>query len=61
MSAVREFWLAGNLVKASELLDQLEKEQDIYNRASETDEIRRLRAMLRESKNLKKQLASSNN
>ena len=61
MAAVREFWLAGNLVKASQLLDKLEKEQDIYNRASETDDIRRLRNMLRESENLKKQIAASKN
>lgn len=61
MAAVREFWLAGNLVKASQLLDELEKEQDIYNRASETDDIRRLRNMLRESENLKKQIVASKN
>ncbi len=53
MAAVREYWLAGNLVKAGALLDQLEKEQDIYNRASETEDIRRLRTMLRDSANLK--------
>lgn len=61
MAAVREYWLAGNLVKASNLLDELEKEQDIYNRASETDDIRRLRTMLRESENLKKQIAAAKN
>ncbi len=61
MAAVREFWLAGNLLKASQLLDELEREQDIYNRASETDDIRRLRNMLRESENLKKQIAASKN
>jgi len=61
MAAVREYWLAGNLVKASKLLDELEKEQDIYNRASEADDIRRLRTMLRESESLKKQIATSNN
>jgi hypothetical protein len=61
MAAVREFWLAGNLTKAGQLLDELEKEQDIYNRASETDDIRRLRTMLRESENLKKQTALANN
>ena len=60
MAAVREFWLAGNLLKASRLLDELEKEQDIYNRASETDDIRRLRTMLRESESLKKQIATNN-
>ena len=61
MAAVREYWLAGNLVKAGKLLDELEKEQDIYNRASETDDIRRLRTMLRESESLKKQIAASKN
>jgi hypothetical protein len=61
MAAVREYWLAGNLVKARKLLDELEKEQDIYNRASEADDIRRLRTMLRESESLKKQIATSNN
>ena len=59
MAAVREYWLAGNLAKAGQLLDELEKEQDIYNRASETDDIRRLRTMLRESEKLKKQLVAS--
>ena len=59
MAAVREYWLAGNLVKASDLLDLLEKEQDIYNRASEADDIRRLRTMLRESKSLKEQIAAT--
>ena len=59
MAAVREYWLAGNLLKANELLDQLEKEQDIYNRASESDEIRRLRNMLRESEEIKKQAAAN--
>lgn len=59
MAAVREFWLAGNLSKASQLLDELEKEQDIYNRASESDDIRRLRTMLRESANLQKQIATA--
>ena len=61
MAAVREFWLAGNLVKASQLLDKLESEQDIYNRASEADDIRSLRSMLRESESIKKQIASANN
>jgi hypothetical protein len=31
----------------------LEKEQDIYNRASEAEDIRRLRTMLRDSASLK--------
>jgi len=61
MAAVREYWLAGNLVKASSLLDELEKEQDIYNRASEADDIRRLRTMLRESESLQKQIAAAKN
>ena len=61
MAAVREYWLAGNLVKASALLDELEKEQDIYNRVSETDDIRRLRTMLRESEALQKQIAAAKN
>lgn len=60
MAAVREFWLAGNLVKASKLLDELENEQDIYNRASEAGDIRRLRSMLRESESIKKQVAAVN-
>ncbi len=61
MAAVREFWLAGNLVKASRLLDELESEQDIYNRASEIDDIRRLRSMLHESESIKQQVAAANN
>ena len=61
MAAVREYWLAGELVKASQLLDELESEQDIYNRVSEADEIRRLRSMLRESEGIKKQIAATEN
>ncbi len=53
MAAVREFWLAGEFTKAHELLDELEKEQDIYNRAGESEDIRRLRILLRESEILK--------
>ncbi|MDD5597529.1 MAG: hypothetical protein PHV82_06270 [Victivallaceae bacterium] len=60
MAAVREYWLAGNPAKARQLLDELEDEQDIYNRASEADDIRRLRAMLRESENLNKQAVAAN-
>lgn len=59
MAAVREYWLAGNLTKARQLLDELEDEQDIYNRASESDDIRRLRKMLRESESLNKQVAAA--
>ncbi len=53
MAAVREFWLAGEFKKAHELLDKLEKEQDIYNRAGESEDIRRLRILLNESEALK--------
>lgn len=60
MAAVREYWLAGNLTRARQLLDELEDEQDIYNRASESDDIRRLRKMLRESESLNKQVAVAN-
>jgi hypothetical protein len=49
MAAVREFWLAGEFGKAHKLLDKLEKEQDIYNRAGESKDIRRLRSLLRDS------------
>jgi hypothetical protein len=59
MAAVREYWLAGELVKASTLLDRLEKEQDIYNRAGESEDIRRLRNLLHESSVIKQQLAKS--
>ena len=59
MAAVREYWLAGELVKASTLLDRLEKEQDIYNRSGESEDIRRLRTLLHESSVIKQQLAKS--
>ena len=49
MAAVREYWLAGELKKAHALLDELEKQQDIYARAAESDDIRKLRRLLRES------------
>ncbi|MDD5729036.1 MAG: hypothetical protein PHV59_10785 [Victivallales bacterium] len=54
MAAVREYWLAGDLQQASRLLDELEAEQDIYNLASESDDIRKLRKLLRESEAIKK-------
>ena len=53
MAAVREYWLAGNFTKAHELLDRLEKEQDIYNRAGESEDIRRLRTLLQQSEVIK--------
>lgn len=52
-AAVREFWLAGEFDKAHKLLDQLEKEQDIYSRAEESKSLRRLRQLLRDSEELK--------
>lgn len=53
MAAVREYWLAGNFTRAHDLLDRLEKEQDIYNRAGESEDIRRLRTLLRESETIR--------
>ena len=60
MAAVREYWLAGKLKKASRLLDELEEEQDIYNLASEADDIRKLRKLLRESETMKNQKIANN-
>jgi hypothetical protein len=45
-AAVREYWLAGMFGDSANLLDALEKEQDIYGYASESDNLRRLRALL---------------
>ena len=58
-AAVREFWLAGEFDKAHQLLDQLEKEQDIYSRAEESKSLRRLRQLLRDGENLKKTSGSN--
>ncbi len=55
MAAVREYWLAGEFEKAHKLLDLLEKEQDIYNRAGESSDIRRLRQLLKDSEDIRKQ------
>jgi hypothetical protein len=60
MAAVREYWLAGELKKASRLLDELEEEQDIYNLASESEDIRKLRKLLRESEAMKNQKIANN-
>jgi hypothetical protein len=57
MAAVREFWLAGEFEKAHKLLDMLEKEQDIYSKAEESADIRRLRQLLKESEDIRKQSA----
>ena len=53
LAAVREYWLAGSFSQAHKLLDLLEKQQDIYNRAGESEEIRRLRALLQASEAIK--------
>ncbi len=44
--AVREYWLAGDLEHARQLLADLEAEQDIYRRAEEEKSLKRLRALL---------------
>ena len=46
MSAVKEYWFAGDLKSAQEELSALENEQDIYSYSSEADAIRKLRKLL---------------
>ncbi len=48
--AVREFWYAGEYVKARELFNELDAEQDIYRRAAEEEDLNRLRMLLETSK-----------
>ena len=57
MAAVRELWLAGEFSKAHDLLDVLEREQDLYNRAGESEQIRRLRKLLKQSEALRRKKA----
>ena len=59
MAAVREYWLAGEFEKAHKLLDLLEKEQDIYNKAEESTDIRRLRQLLKDSEAISKDKVGS--
>lgn len=45
-AAVREYCLAGDFEQARDILDEVEKEQDIYGMAYESEDFKKLRAML---------------
>lgn len=44
-AAVREFWADGDFTKAEAILQELEREQDIYARAAEEESLRELRKL----------------
>ena len=52
MAAVKEYWLAGELKMANEQLTQIESMQDIYLQASENEQIKKLRTLLKEGDKL---------
>ena len=52
-AAVREYWFAGEYGSAHKLLDEIEKNQDVYSRARESENLRRLRSLLRKSEAVK--------
>ena len=52
-AAVREYWLDGDFSAAQKLLDTLDKDRDIYSKATEAEGLRSLRELLKKSEQLK--------
>lgn len=51
-AAIREYCLDGNFQAANDMLDELEKEQDIYGAAYETEDFKKLRAMINKTEQI---------
>ena len=54
MSAVKEYWLAGDLVKARKLLTKLQTQSDIYARAAAHRGLRELDLLLSDAERLRR-------